>query len=507
MSLLLVASPVAAFDSDLAPFLEKKIPSDPEAAVPAVKPVPANAPFPQLPPVEAMLNVSTHTVNEIEKEVTKIQARVHSVEQQDQAKLAMKKAEFESQLKSQEEETRDVIAENAQIVARITALQTGNQVLRETSKQLQGENQGMRAELRSAATKVSAAGDFIKASEKSTDDRHAKVLAVLSEGVKHPRRQSDAPVPVSTDSESEDAAENQETADNEDAASSTGDSSDAVVDSPQKATSAEEKPKGLVHIFGHRSKASRQAAHEAKDGEKKKEDDDDDEDADDDKEDDKDDNKDDAAESFMQYMSRRVHTEEGESEEAEASESEENGVDTTDMPFVNHHHGFHHKNKDSSDVAVDGASKSMLQAVSQELKDLAAEDEQGVERQTQMFHSALAGEHRAYKAALAQQRALNKTEASLLNLQSKLRRAVAHLQETKAHLQQRVRGLGQYLQHAAHLLLAPDKEAAKLLEAMDVPVPVTMPEQNAAPAVTQATSLVSTGIASFQPLAIQAVKK
>merc|ERR1719281_1281497 len=105
-----------------------------------------------------MLNTSTHTVNEIVQEVTRIQARVHNVEHQDQEKLAQKKAEFESQLKGQEQDTRDVIAENAAIVTRINALQKGNQALREASKSLQAENDGMRAELRSAAKKVTAAG-------------------------------------------------------------------------------------------------------------------------------------------------------------------------------------------------------------------------------------------------------------------------------------------------------------------------------------------------------------
>lgn len=498
MTFLLLVAPVAGFDSDLAPFLEKKIPSDPEAAVPVVKPVDPSAPFPKLPPVETMLNGSAHTVSAIVEEVTKIQARVHNVEQQDQTKLAQKKAEFEGQLKGQEEETRSVIAENAQIAARITALQKGNQGLRDTSKELQAENQGMRAELRSANTKVSAAGDFIKASEKTTDDRHAKVLAILSEGLRHGRRQ----MPVSTDNQ--DVAENQEGGDNEDAASSNADSND-VADSAQKAASAEEKPKAFVGIFGHRSKASRQATHEAKDSEKKKEDDDDDDDSDDDKEDDKDD----GPESFMQYKSRRAHMEESESEEAEASDSDEARTDTSDFAlpvFSSHRHGFHHKGKQSSDIVVDGASKSMLAEVSQELQKLAAEDEQGLERQTQMFHSELADEQHAYKAALAQQHALNKTEASLLKEQSKLRRAVGHLQETKGHLQQRVRGLGQYLQHLAHLLLAPDKEAGGLIDSMDVPVPVAMPPQNPAPAVTQPVSMLSTG-ALFRPLYPQAVKK
>jgi len=487
VTVLLLAGPVAvAFDADLAPFLEKRSgPADPETMVPEIKPVDPNAPFPKLPPVEAMLNTSAHTVSEIVQEVTKIQARVHNVEQQDQSKLALKKSEFEAQLKSQDQDIRDVIAENAGIVSRITALQKGNEALREASKNLQAENEAMRAELRSAATKVTAAGEFIKTSEKSTDDRHAKVLAVLSEGVKHQRRQPVTPVHTDSDDDDEDTTENEV------------DSNDVVATPP----STEEQPKGLVHIFGHHSKATGKTARVAKDGQSKKEDDDDDdeEDADNDKQDDKDD----AAESFMQ-----MDTEEGESEEVEESDSEEAHAESADnsvAPF-DHHHGLHHKNKSPSAVAVDGASRSMLQAVSQELKDLAAEDEQGLERQTQLFHAQLAQEHHAYKAALAQQRALNKTEASLLTLQSKLHRAVAHLQGTKSHLQQRVRGVGQYLQHLAHLLLAPDKEAAGLVDSMpqDVPIPAAVSEP--APAATPPASTLSAGAALLQHLSAQ-IKK
>jgi hypothetical protein len=485
----LLAGPFAvAFDADLAPFLEKRSnPIDPDA-VPEIKPVDPKAPFPKLPPVEAMLNTSSHTVSEIVQEVTRIQARVHSVEHQDQEKLAEKKAEFESQLKGQEQDTRDVIAENAAIVTRINALQKGNQALREASKNLQAENDGMRAELRSAAKKVTAAGEFIKASEKSTDDRRSKVLAVLAEGVKHQRRQLVVPVNTDGDDSDDDASESQ----NEDAPTTVADSNDSADAAP-----TDEKAKGLVHIFGHRSKAKGKG--EDKDTEKKKDDDDDDdEDADDDQQDDKD-----AAESFMQ-----MRTEEGESEDMEESDSEEATAEVRDVstsPFDGHRHGLHHKNKSPADAAVDGASRSMLQSVSQELKDLAAEDEQGLERQTEMFHSQLAQEHRAYKAALVQQRSLNKTEASLLTLQSKLHRAVSHLQGTKQHLQQRVRGVGQYLQHLAHLLLAPDKEAAGLIDSMPQDVPIPDP----APVVAQPANTLSAGASAslLQHIATQMNKK
>lgn len=475
---LLVGPFAVAFDADLAPFLEKRSnPIDPEA-VPEIKPVDPKAPFPKLPPVEAMLNTSTHTVNEIVQEVTRIQSRVHSVEHQDQEKLAQKKAEFESQLKSQEQDTRDVIAENSAIVTRINALQKGNQALREASKNLQAENDGMRAELRSAAKKVIAAGQFIKSSEISTDDRHSKVLAVLAEGVKHQRRQPVAPVNTDGDDADDDSSESQ----NEDAPTNMADSNDVADAAP-----ADEKAKGLVHIFGHRSRATGKATREDKDTEKKKEDDDDDEDADDDQQDDKED----AAESFMQ-----MSTEEGESEELEESDSEEAEATNAELNAPFNHHGLHHKSKNPSDATVDSASRSMLSAVSQELKDLAAEDEQGLERQTQMFHAQLAQEHRAYKAALAQQRSLNKTEASLVALQAKLHRAVAHLQGTKQHLQQRVRGTGQYLQHLAHLLLAPDKEAAGLVDSMPQDVPIPDP----VPVVTQPASTLSAGASASASL-------
>lgn len=485
---LLVASPLAAFDlassSDLAPFLQKKIPSDPEAPVPVVVPVNPKTPFPEIPPVEAMLNTSSNTVHEIVDEVTKMEQRVHSIEKQDKMRLAEKKAEFDASLKTQDEETRDVIDENAEIAGRIVALHKSNQGLRNTTKELIAENQQMREELRAAAGKVAASEEFIKTSQKTTDDRHSKALAVLESKVH--RRQN--PVPVSEE-DSEDATESQEPAQNEDATS--GD----AVDSAPKDIGSEDKPKGLVSVFRHRSKNSGQAKHQVKDNEKKEDDDKDDDDKDDDskdddKDDDKDDEKDDSAESFMQFLSRRSEESMDLEQESEESDSEE----AHDPIFVHpggRGHGVHHKNREfSENIAVDGASKNMLSVVSHELKDLAEEDEQGLERQAQIFHSELSQEHHAYKAALAQQRALNKTEASLLALQSKLRRAVSHLQTTKGHLQQRLKGLGQYLQHLAHLLLAPDQSAAYLIGDMpqEVPIPAVVPVQSAPAAQPAATS-------------------
>jgi len=510
---LLVASPLAAFDlassSDLAPFLQKKIPSDPEAPVPVVVPVNPKTPFPEIPPVEAMLNTSSNTVHEIVDEVTKMEQRVHSIEKQDKMRLAEKKAEFDASLKTQDEETRDVIDENAEIAGRIVALHKSNQGLRNTTKELIAENQQMREELRAAAGKVAASEQFIKTSQKSTDDRHSKALAVLSEGSKVHRRQN--PVPVSEE-DSEDATESQEPAQNEDATS--GD----AVDSAPKDSGSEDKPKGLVSVFRHRSKISGQAKHQAKDNEKKEDDDKDDDDKDDDskdddKDDDKDDEKDDSAESFMQFLSRRSEESMDMDMESEESDSEEAHSSNNDPIFVHpgRGHGVHHKNREfSENIAVDGASKNMLSVVSHELKDLAEEDEQGLERQAQIFHSELSQEHHAYKAALAQQRALNKTEASLLALQSKLRRAVSHLQTTKGHLQQRLKGLGQYLQHLAHLLLAPDQSAAYLIGDMpqEVPIPAVVPVQSApvtsvqsAPAAQPAaTSVTSATLSASAPV-------
>lgn len=482
----LCVAPAGAFDTDF-PFLGKKADDAGNVEVPVVKPVDPNAPFPQLPPVQAMLNGSDHTVSAIEAEVTKIQARVRNLETRDQSRLAQKKAEFEANLKSQEEETRSVIAHNSQIAARIGALKKQNEALRQSAKSLKDGNHEMREELRSVAAKIGVSGDFVQTSLKVTDDKKAKALAVLSAGRRNTPK---VEVPAADDADSDAATASPNSRD--DGARATedhGDDSEDADAAGDVAQDANTKPALLHHhaklhkLFGKAgtesgvkavSKTTKRhgeaSGKTAANGNDDDDDDKDDKDDDDDDKDDKDDDKDDGPDSFLEM--------EAETEEESGSEDndEEATVETKRVLPWKHASRHHRHNAEVKTPDVDGPSKALLQSVSQELKDLALEDQEGMDEQTRLYREDSSNEHKAFETALSQQRALNKTESSLLVLENRLKGAVSHLETTRNHLEQRLRGLGQYLQHLAHLLLAPPNEARSLIEQMpqnvDIPPPV-----------------------------------
>jgi len=347
----------ATYDADLAPMFQKKALEDAEVVVPVVKPVDPNAPFPKLPTVEAILNSSEHTASSIGQEVAKIQNRMKSLEQEDRVKLAEKKAAFEAELRSEEQAGRDVIATNVNIATHIGALQKGNQALRQNAKDLQAENKALYTELRSAAAKVSAGGEFIKASLKATDDRKAKALAVLSnEHKKKPLRPVDADLDEASMKETEDAAPSSDdsspvvnTAEAEEETNTNEDTK--VLDVAPTGKEDHTKPKGLRGVFAHRA---------GNDVQKK---DDDDDDKDDDDKDDKDDGKDDGPESFL-MVSRRSMRENAEessgmdSEEEAGDGDQETRESRSDENSWHHGQGFHHHLGKAPDAAVDGASKA-----------------------------------------------------------------------------------------------------------------------------------------------------
>jgi len=193
--------------------------------------------------------------------------------------------------------------------------------------------------------------------------------------------------------------------------------------------------------------------------------DDSDDDDDDDDKTDKDD-KDDTPTSFLQSR-MRVRRRAKEAEEMEEQE-EDASDDSAKLPW---------QEKKSQTAAtnvvhVDQESKVLLQSLQRGLQDLIREDQESANEQSKLFRTDTASEQHAHATALAQQRALNATRVSLLNLQDKLSTAVGHLEETRSHLQDRIHSLGLYLQRLAHLLLAPPKETGAMVGEMPKDVPI-----------------------------------
>merc|ERR1719313_1168883 len=83
-----------------------------------------------------------------------------------------------------------------------------------------------------------------------------------------------------------------------------------------------------------------------------------------------------------------------------------------------------------------------------------------------MFNAEFKAGVKRHTALLKKQQALNTTRTQLTHLQGELRKAESHLEDTRDHLEQRLRGVGLFLQRTAHLALAPASEAPPLLDSL-----------------------------------------
>lgn len=143
------------------------------------------------------------------------------------------------------------------------------------------------------------------------------------------------------------------------------------------------------------------------------------------------------------------------------------------------------ENMEESQPPLDGQSKDLLTSLGAGLEDLMREDRASENEQVKLYKHSVAKQHLAHEQAIAQQRTLNATQASLMGLQARLGRAVSHLEATSENLHERLHGLGQYLQRLSHLVLAPPAEAAPSLGEM------TPPEPSAVETTTVTTTTVT----------------
>jgi hypothetical protein len=118
--------------------------------------------------------------------------------------------------------------------------------------------------------------------------------------------------------------------------------------------------------------------------------------------------------------------------------------------------------------------KDLLKVLQKGVENLAAEEKDGEAKLKTMFLSDFQGGSKRHIALIAQQKTLNATRASVKQRQDLLKVAEAHLELTKSHLEQRLRGLGLFLQKLAHVALAPASEVPKMIKALPSAVPLPL---------------------------------
>jgi len=131
---------------------------------------------------------------------------------------------------------------------------------------------------------------------------------------------------------------------------------------------------------------------------------------------------------------------------------------------------------DISDAADPPAAdpRDLLKVLSTGVDSLEQEEKESESKLKAMFLANFRDGTKRRKGLLLQQKQLNSTRATLLDYQAKLNAADRHLQGTRAKLEQRLHGLGAFLQRLAAVAAGPVASADQQLK--DMPAGVTIPD-------------------------------
>mmetsp|Transcript_100033 Transcript_100033/g.173611 ORF Transcript_100033/g.173611 Transcript_100033/m.173611 type:complete len:435 (+) Transcript_100033:83-1387(+) len=117
-------------------------------------------------------------------------------------------------------------------------------------------------------------------------------------------------------------------------------------------------------------------------------------------------------------------------------------------------------------ASSDASPGHLLEELSREVANLAKQEKSSEKQLKELFIRDFRAGARRHQALLAQQHGLNFTRGGLVALQTKLKAAESHLESTRSQLEQRLHGVGIFMQRLAHLALAPEREVKHLLETL-----------------------------------------
>jgi len=165
--------------------------------------------------------------------------------------------------------------------------------------------------------------------------------------------------------------------------------------------------------------------------------------------------------SLLEVGSRRMSRGEADKDDEADDEDDDNDDDDADDEPVSNTTA----NATSADNRASNPEDpdSLLVMLSRGVAELQKQEQAGETSLNAAFLASFEAGTRRHVALVAQQRALNATRASLLQLQKRLLAADWHLAKTRVDLKRRLRGVGLFAQRLAHLALAPAGEAPRLL--------------------------------------------
>jgi len=418
---------------------------------------------PTLPTVDKMLGPSANILDHMSHAITDFGSRLLNVAKTERDDFAKEKSGFEATLLNELTQNTQLKAQNKATSGQISELQSQNKALQSTARGLEDENGRLRSALETVVTKVGAANHFVNASLDATDDSHSSVLEVVSKQASASAQKSDDEATSSDDSS---------------AASDTADKDDDSGSSSSSSSSSDSASSGEADGSAAEAADDKAAADDSDSAESTG-----------------DDSSSSTATSLMELSSRhrlRRHAVEvvadsswgrsvanstSSSDDADAADGSDDGDSSSDdsaEPDDSADSAAEKSAAPAEDAAAasaeapksgqeDEKSEQLVGSLSAGLKDLAKQDKAAEGKMEKLFQKKLANFHDERKHALDDQKALNHTRSAQMLVQKKLKLAVKHLRGTKNQLEERLGGLGKYLQRLAEFVSQPTEKAESLI--------------------------------------------
>lgn len=179
-------------------------------------------------------------------------------------------------------------------------------------------------------------------------------------------------------------------------------------------------------------------------------------DTDSDKDDSSDDDKDDASD-------------DDKGKDDDDSDDDDSDKGTALVETESHHIGKGHK-AEVVDEKKSTDARDLLQVLSKGVDDMTVEAKSSESKLQTMFVEAFKSGGKRHAALVEQRTSLQTQRSELKALQAQLRTAIAHLQATREQLDQRLKGMGSFIQRLGHLAMAPSGEVARIMKGLPTAV-------------------------------------
>jgi len=132
--------------------------------------------YPELPGVSSMLSSASEKAKAMSSQAGVLQSSIARAQQETEAKLAQQKHVYEKKLRKQEAQNTAAIALNSAISQHISTLNTENDVLRNTSRQIRDTNLVMKSEFLALKERLGGVRSFVVASLAATEETKEKSI-------------------------------------------------------------------------------------------------------------------------------------------------------------------------------------------------------------------------------------------------------------------------------------------------------------------------------------------